>query len=169
MATNRTREPLRGALIAILAAAIGAGGTLIGNQLASVNARTQQRAEFSHDDSMRRQESQQGSYIKFTAAAKHAETDVIIVLQHDFQTGQSTSEKEFKEVFGDEAQLYAAWSDVQTVGSSKEAALATKVLETFDEILSLNNPSPKTVNSHLNIFESQLTSFVDASRDELNR
>jgi hypothetical protein len=167
VATNRTREPLRGAIIAILAAAIGAGGTLIGNQLASVNARTQQRAEFSHDDSARRQESQQGSYTKFTAASKHSETDLIIVLQHDFQTGQPTSEKEFKEVFRDEALLYTAWSDVQTVGSIKAAALATEVLDTFDEILQLNNPSPKEVNSQLNVFESKLKSFVDASRTSL--
>ncbi len=33
MATNRAREPLRGAFIAILAAAIAAGGTLLGSQL----------------------------------------------------------------------------------------------------------------------------------------
>src|SRR6266446_6522502 len=152
LATNRTREPLRGALIAILAAAIGAGGTLIGNQLASVNARTQQSAQFTHDDSVRRHESRQGAYTKFTAAAKHAETDLIIVLTHDFQTQQATSPKEFKQVFGDEAKLYAAWSDVQTLGGSKEVALSTEVLDTFDHILQLNNPSQEELNSRLAVF-----------------
>ena len=82
MASNRTREPLRGAFIAILAAAIGAGGTLLGNQLASTNARQQVSAQLSHDDSVRQSELRRTAYAKFTAAATHYEIDLARCADH---------------------------------------------------------------------------------------
>ena len=68
MASTRTREPLRGAFIAILAAAIAALGTLAGNQLAASNARDQLSVQLSNDASVRQYEAVRDAYTNFISA-----------------------------------------------------------------------------------------------------
>jgi hypothetical protein len=76
MANNRAREPLRGAFIAILAAAIAAGGTLLGSQLANANARQQLSAQLSHEDRVRQYEVRRDAYENFFSTAGQYELDL---------------------------------------------------------------------------------------------
>src|SRR5918993_2722747 len=125
MASNRTREPLRGAFIAILAAAIGAGGTLLGNQLASSNAREQVAAQLSHDDSVRQSESRRDAYVNFISGVSEYEIDLqrVVLLSGD----KPPSKRELEELIGDVARLETLSSVVQVVGSAEAAGLAVGI------------------------------------------
>ena len=170
MASNRTREPLRGAFIAIVAASIGAGGTLLGNQLASSNARQQLSAQFSHDDSVRQSELRRAVYAKFIAAASQYELDLERVPAIAANKG-SLGEKEFRELTSDAGKLLTVSSEVQVVGSAKAASLAKAVRSDLDDILNLglsDRLSSEEMNSRANANERKLSLFVSAAHDELN-
>jgi hypothetical protein len=147
MATNRTREPLRGAFIAILAAAIGTLGTLAGNQLASANARDQLYAQLSHDDGVRQYESRRDAYTKFVSVASQARMDLIRVAVQDAEAHRSTTEAELKEVLGDNAQVSALCSNVQVIGSAKAATLALAIRGAFEDILESDDLSTEQIVS----------------------
>jgi hypothetical protein len=166
MAGSRMREPLRGAFIAILAAAIGAGGTLAGNAIASANARDQLAAQFAHDDSVRQYDLLRDAYEKFIAAASQYQDDLLRVELHA-ANGQDMSETELKEITGDDAQIQALWSNVRLVGSAKAAGLAKEVRFAIDHVLD-GNPSAGQMDSRLTNTVPMLQRFVDAARGELN-
>jgi hypothetical protein len=171
MASNRTREPLRGAFIAILAAAIGAGGTLLGNQLASANAGQQLSVQLSHDDSVRQSELRRAVYAKFIAAASQYELDLERVPAIAANKG-SLNEKEFRELTDDGGRLLSVSSEVQVVGSAKAASLAEAVRNDLDDILNLGlsgRLSPEEMNARANANERKLSLFVGAAHDELNK
>jgi hypothetical protein len=171
MASNRTREPLRGAFIAILAAAIGAAGTLLGNQLASTNARQQVSAQLSHDDGVRRSELQRAAYAKFTAAAIQFERDLARVTVIAESKG-SFGEKEFTKLIDDEGRLSTLSADVQVVGSAKAASLAEAVRKDLDDIFNLGlagRLSEEKTIARANANEDKLNLFISAAHDELNK
>jgi hypothetical protein len=170
MASNRTREPLRGAFIAILAAAIGAAGTLLGNQLASSNAREQVAVQLSHDDSVRQSESRQDAYANFIAGVSEYEIDLerVVLLSGD----KPPSKTDLKELIGDVARLETLSSVVQVVGSAKAAGLAVGIRKALDKILNsaLNGDlGPEEILSRANDIEPKLELFAKAARDELRR
>ena len=172
MASNRTREPLRGAFIAILAAAIGAGGTLIGNQLASSNARAQLSAQFSHDDSIRQHDSRQNAYAEFISAASQYELDLIRLGVTHADDQKPPSKTEFKEITGDAARLQTLSSEVRVVGSAKAASLAVVVRNALDDIINSalkGEVGPEELVSRANDIEPKIGVFVIAARDELNK
>jgi hypothetical protein len=171
MASNRTREPLRGAFIAILAAAIGAAGTLLGNQLASSNAREQVAAQLSHDDSVRHSELRRAAYAKFTAAAIQYERDLVRVTVIAGSKG-SLGEKEFTKLTDDDGRLSTVSADVQVVGSAKAASLAEAVRKDLNEIFNLGlsgRLSGDETIARANADEDKLNLFVRAAHDELNK
>jgi hypothetical protein len=170
MATNRAREPLRGAFIAILAAAIAAGGTLLGSQLASANARQQLSAQLSHDDRVRLYEVRREVYSRFISAASQYELDLARVAVLNAEKGLSV--KVFKELTGDGSRLLTVTAEVQVVGSAKAASLAKAVRNDLDDILNLglnNRLSPEDTLSRANRNEDKLNLFVGGAHDELNK
>jgi hypothetical protein len=172
MATNRAREPLRGAFIAILAAAIAAGGTLLGSQIASANARQQLSAQLSHDDRVRLYEVRRDVYSRFISAASQYELDLETGSLLAAETGSSLSEKDFRELTDDAARLVTVTSEVQVVGGAKAVSLAKAVRNDLNEILNLvvnDALSPEGTNSRANRNEDKLNLFVGGAHDELNK
>jgi hypothetical protein len=172
MATNRAREPLRGAFIAILAAAIAAGGTLLGSQLASANARQQLSAQLSHDDRVRLYEVRRDVYSRFISAASQYEGDLERVSYLALVTKGPVLDKDFRAVTDDSDRLLAVTSEVQVVGSAKAVSLAKAARNDLNDILNLalsNRLSPKDTNIRANRNEVKLNLFVGAARDELNK
>ncbi len=167
MASNRISGPLQGAFIAIFAAAIGAGGTLAGNAIASANAHDQLVAQFANDDRVRHHESLRDAYTKFISATSQAEMDVIRVVVHDTQVHRNTTGTEFKELFGDAAQLQFLSADVQVVGSRKAADLAFAVSGYFKDIIGTDH-STDELFSMASAMEPRLQRLVNVAQDELN-
>ena len=171
MATNRAREPLRGAFIAILAAAIAAGGTLLGSQLASANARQQLSAQLSYEDRVRQFEVRHDAYENFISAAGQYELDLERVPVLAAVKG-SLSVKDFRALTGDGGRLLAVTSEVQLVGTAKAASLAEAARKDLDDILNLglsDRLSPEDTQSRANANERKLNLFVAAAHDELNK
>ncbi len=78
MASDKARDQLRGAFIAIIAAVIAAAGTLVGGVLANANAREQLSAQFSHEDTVRQYESRRATYEHFIEATSRVRADLLI-------------------------------------------------------------------------------------------
>jgi len=168
MASNRIREPLRGAFIAILAAAIGAGGTLAGNAIASANAHDQLAAQFAHDDRARQVDLRRDAYENFITAASRYQFD-LVRLGILAANGQSNSNTELKVLTGDSAQILTLWSEVQLVGSAKAASLARAVRNDLDDItFSRPDLAPEQAVSKALKTKAKLQLFVNVARVELN-
>ena len=167
MAGNRTSEPLRGAFIAILAAAIGAGGTLLGNAIASANARDQLVAQFAHDNRVRQVDLRREVYEKFITAASQYQSDIVrlTVLAAGRQSNLKTI---LKVVTGDSAQMLTLLSEVQVVGSANAASLARAVRNDLDDIAFSDHLSPEQTVDRANKNKDKLQLFVNAVRTELN-
>jgi hypothetical protein len=144
MVSNRRWEPLWGALLAILAAAIGAGGTLAGNHLANVHARAQLAAQFAHDDSARQDDVRRKAYSGFVLAVSEYQKDLT---SGAAQLGDppNPSRAMISDIIADSAQVRTAWADVQVVGGSKTTRLATAVREALDAVLDLDPPTREKV------------------------
>ncbi len=168
MASNRMREPLRGAFIAILAAAIGAGGTLAGNAISSANARDQLAAQFAHDDSVRQVDLRRDAYENFITVASRYQSD-LVRLAVLAANGQSNSKTELKALTGDSAQILTLWSEVQVVGSAKAASLALAVRKDLDAItFSPSDVPPEQIVSKALKTKAKLQLLVNVARVELN-
>jgi hypothetical protein len=168
MASNRRWEPLWGALIAILAAAIGAGGTLAGNQLANVHARAQLAAQFAHDESTRQDDVRRKAYSRFISAVSEYQNDLTIEADH-LRDAPTPSKAVISEILTDSAQVRTAWAEVQVVGGTKTTRLATVVREALDAVLQLD-PLIRDKVFYIAQRDSQykLDAFLDAARKELN-
>jgi hypothetical protein len=162
MADNRRSEPLRGAFIAIVAAAIAAGATLAGNYLASVNARDQLRTLRVATLTPQRQQPQAGTAVReqvvvrrpLTAQIEHEDSVRRDDLRRDAYNGFIsaaskyeadlrrfsfiTTEREASSlgqtIATDVSQIESVWSEVQLFGSAKAAGLAGTVRDAFDQI-----------------------------------
>lgn len=151
MARARTSEPLRGAFIAIIAAAIGALGTLGGNALSNANAQNLLK----HDDQVRQDDLRLNAYSEFTSVA----TGYVIRLKTG-KTGRS-----------DIREIVAASGNVQLVGSRGAANQAYKIQQALTEItagalsrdLDLEEAKKRARETGL-----EITTFVDLARAELN-
>jgi hypothetical protein len=167
MADSRRREPLRGALIAIVAAAIAAGGTLAGNALASANARDQLTAQIEHEDSIRHDDLRRDAYTRFISVASKYEVDLR-------RFSLANTEKEVAStnqiVATDISEIEAVWSEVQLVGSAKAAGLAGAVRDALNKIA--NNAAGKDfqeIDLRAQRVEPKLHLFINAAREELNK
>jgi hypothetical protein len=166
MAGNRTHEPLRAAFIAILAAAIGAGGTLAGNAIASANAHDQLAAQFAHEDRVRQVDLRRDAYEKFISTASQYRIDILrlVTLQEAHQTDRKTV---LKVLSTDSAQILTVSAEIQVVGSAKAASLALAVRKDLDAITFSDLPPEQTIDRAVKT-QSRLQLFVDAARVELN-
>jgi hypothetical protein len=167
MASTRTREPLRGAFIAILAAAIAALGTLVGSQLAASNARDQLSVQLSHDDSVRQHEALRDAYTNFISATSQAKLDALRVLQVDIELQRNTTATELKELHADAAQLEALSADIQMIGSRKAAGLASTVTDAYDYLILIPNQSTEELHNSTQALTPKLDAFVSNARAEL--
>jgi hypothetical protein len=168
MASTRTREPLRGAFIAILAAAIAALGTLAGNQLAASNARDQLSVQLSYEDSVRQHDAVQDAYTNFIAATSQAKLDALRVLQVDIERQRNTTPAELKEIHADAAQLEALSADIQMIGSRKAASFASAVTKAYDDLVFIPNQSTAELHRGALAVQPKLDDFVSNAHAELN-
>jgi hypothetical protein len=74
--SDRGREPLRGAAIAIVAAAIAAGGTLAGNYMATLSANDQLTVQIAHEDHIRQYDLRRDTYRRFLQVASEYQEDL---------------------------------------------------------------------------------------------
>jgi hypothetical protein len=165
VADNRRREPLRGAFIAIIAAAIAAAGTLAGNALASANARDQLTAQIEHEDSVRQDDLRRDAYNRFVSVASKYQVDLE-------RFSIISTEKEAislnQLVATDLSQIESVWSEVQLVGSIKAASLAGSVRDALDQITrNSGNVEWADIASKAEQTESKLRLFINAAREEL--
>ncbi len=167
MAENRRREPLRGAFIAIVAAAIAAGGTLAGNALASANARDQLAAQIEHEDSVRHDDLRRDAYNRFISVASKYEVDL---RRFSLATTEKEASSTNQIIATDISEIESVWSEVQLVGSAKAAGLAGAVRDAFDQIT--NNAGRMTADEiglRAQRADPKLRLFINAAREELNK
>jgi hypothetical protein len=164
MADNRRREPLRGALIAIVAAAIAAGGTLAGNYLASVNARDQLAAQFEPEDEVRQDDLRRDVYQRFIAVASKYQID----LRHGASASAQEEAAINRDIINDITQIQTEWSEVQLVGTAKAAGLAKAVRESLDKLAINSDLTPEALDRRVQQTLPKLQLFVDTAREELN-
>jgi hypothetical protein len=167
MADNRRREPLRGAFIAIVAAAIAAVGTLAGNALASANARDQLTAQIEHEDSVRHDDLRRDAYNRFISVASKYEVDL-------HRTSLASTEKEASSLnqilATDISEIESVWSEVQLVGSAKAAGLAGAVRDDLDQITkNASSMNADEISLRAERAEPKLRLFINAAREELNK
>jgi hypothetical protein len=167
VADSRRREPLRGALIAIVAAVIAAGGTLAGNAVASANARDQLTAQIEHEDSIRQDDLRRDAYTRFISVASRYEIDLL-------RFSLANTEKEVSStnqiVATDYSEIQAAWSEVQLVGSTKAAGLAGAVRGALDQITNkASGMDLEEIGRRAQRVEPKLRLFINAAREELNK
>jgi hypothetical protein len=115
MVSRRMSEPLRGAFIAVVAAAIGTGGTLAGSAIATANASHNLTIQIRHEDQTRQADLRRVAYAKFVSVA----TRYIIDIQTDV-SDQSAARADLHDVV-------AAYSEIQLVGSPEAAQLAVEI------------------------------------------
>ena len=168
MASNRRWEPLWAALIAILAAAIGAGGTLAGNHLANVHARTQLAAQLTHDDRARQADVRRKAYSGFISAVSEYQNDLLREVDNLGDPPKPTA-AQINEITADSAQLLAVWAEIQLVSGAKVTVLATKVREALDAVFQLDPLTKEKIRFIAEKdSEDKLDSFLFAAREELN-
>jgi hypothetical protein len=165
--STKTPEPLRGAFIAILAAAIAALGTLAGNQLAASNARDQLSVQLSYDDRVRQHEALRDAYTNFISATSQAKLDALRVLQVDIELQRNTTATELKELHADAAQLEALWADILMIGSRKAAGFASAVTKAYDALVLTPNQSAEELHKGTLALQPKLDAFVSNARAEL--
>ena len=122
MVSRRMSEPLRGAFIAVVAAAIGTGGTLAGSAIATANASHNLTTQIRHEDQIRQADLRRVAYAKFVSVA----TRYIIDIQIDV-SDQSAARADLHDVI-------AAYSEIQLVGSQEAAQLAITIWQDLNEI-----------------------------------
>ena len=115
MVSRRMPDPLRGAFIAVVAAAIGTGGTLAGSAIATANASHNLTTQIRHEDQIRQADLRRDAYAKFVSVAIR----YIIDIQTNV-SDQSTARADLHDVV-------AAYSEIQLVGSPEAAQLAVKI------------------------------------------
>jgi hypothetical protein len=160
MARSRTSEPLRGAFIAIIAAAIGAGGSLAANAMANANAQRTLDRQIANEDRIRRDDLRRDAYQGFVSEA----TTFVIDLQAEPAVPKS------KSIFtADLNELIASESAVRLVGSPDAAQEATAIREDLNMLMN-NAPSMarEDVGEQAEQTFSSVQEFVDLGSKELH-
>jgi len=146
---DRNRRPLRGASIAILAAAIGSFGSLIGVVVASANAPADVRAQLDHEDQVRLFDLRRDAYQRFISVATQYVLDV--------QAGRVDESTTIR----DTHELLAASSEIHLVGSNDAALDAEDVTGALIEV--------RTAKEAERVLDNELTDFVDNRNNELSQ
>ncbi len=115
MVSRRMPELQRGAVIAVVAAAIGTGGTLAGSAIATANASHNLTIQIRHEDQTRQADLRRDAYAKFVSVA----TRYIIDIETDV-SDQRAAKTDIHDVV-------AAYSEIHFIGSSEAAQLAEKI------------------------------------------
>src|SRR6266508_3914175 len=119
MADVRPREAWKGAYIAIIAAAIGSFGSLIGVVVASSNARHNIERQLSDAHEVRQADLRREVYEGFASAAGKYLIDLEFTVTADVQAGRSTTESELRTIFDDFYGMDIALSNVRLVGTEE--------------------------------------------------
>ena len=161
MVSERMPEPLRGAFIAIVAAAIGTGGTLAGNAIATANASQNLTTQIGHEDQTRQADLRREAYAEFVSVA----TRYIIDIQ--------TNVNKQSAVRADVHDIIAAYSAIRFVGSPEAARLAEQIWLDLNGITNdfySGHENPGGANDRAeSVFEMVLKRFVPAGRMDLSR
>jgi len=158
MVSERTPEPLRGAFIAIVAAAIGTGGTLAGNAIATGNASHNLTTQIRHEDQTRQADLRREAYAEFVSVA----TRYIIDIQTNV-TNQSA-------VRADLHDIIAASSAIRFVGSPEAARLAEKIWHDLSDITNAfynDHDAHRAYDGAASVADMVLSRFVPAGRKDL--
>jgi hypothetical protein len=167
MADSRRREPLRGAIVAIVAAAIAAAGALAGSALAAANARDQLTAQIEHEDSIRHEDLRRGAYNRFISVASKYQTDF---LRFSLVSTEKEISSTNQTIATDISAIESAWSEVQLVGSTKAADLAGEVRDALNKIAySAEGMSLTELGLRAQRTDPYLRRFINAAREELNK
>jgi hypothetical protein len=163
MARNGTSEPLRGALIAVVAAAIGAGGTLVGNSLAAENAREQLAVQLVHDDRVREHDARRDAYQRFIFVASDYELDLVRLIAKGAEDTEAIDS-----LIPKLTQLQTALGEVQLAAGRGEATGLAKAV--FDELdMATGEGGSPSVEEVTSTVGPLLGDFIEAARAELNR
>jgi len=154
-------EPLRGAFIAIVAAAIGTGGTLAGNAIATANASHNLTTQIGHEDQTRQADLRRAAYAEFVSVA----TRYIIDIQ--------TNVKNQSAARADVHDIIAAYSAIRFVGSPEAARLAEKIWHDLNGITNdfhNGDEDERGANDRAQtVANTVLNRFVPAGRKDLSR
>jgi hypothetical protein len=161
MVGRRMPEALRGAFIAVVAAAIGTGGTLAGSAIATANASHNLTIQIRHEDQTRQADLRRVAYANFVSVA----TRYIIDIQIDV-SDPSTARADLHDVI-------AASSEIQLVGSLEAAQLATKIGQDLNGITN-DFHDGKVDQAGANgrataAFQMTFDRFVPVARTDVNR
>ncbi len=161
MVSERMPEPLRGAFIAIVAAAIGTGGTLAGNAIATANASHNLTTQIGHEDQTRQADLRRAAYAEFVSVA----TRYIIDIQ--------TNVKNQSAARADVHDIIAAYSAIRFVGSPEAARLAEKIWHDLNGITNdfhNGDEDERGANDRAQtVANTVLNRFVPAGRKDLSR
>jgi hypothetical protein len=161
MVSRRMPGPLRGAFIAVVAAAIGTGGTLAGSAIATANASHNLTTQIRHEDQTRQADLRRDAYAKFVSVA----TRYIIDIQIDASDRSA--------LHTDLHDIIAAYSEIQFVGSREAAQLAGKIWQDLNDITNDFNDSKVNQDgaNHRASAAARVTidRFVPVGRKDVNR
>jgi hypothetical protein len=122
-------DRLSNASIAIIAAALGALGTLGGTYLANSNTEHITSIQARHDESVRQSDLARGAYIAFINAYEQYRDDVLTVRDEMEQGGASDST--IVKSNANLVRLYSALDQMKIVGHKRPLALAQRTADTI--------------------------------------
>jgi hypothetical protein len=170
---GRTREWARGPLIAIVAAAIGSLGSLIGVVVANSNATHGLQTQLSHEDRVRKEDLRREAYERFVTSANTYLIDLERIVTADALADRNPTEAELKTIFDDHNHTQVALSATQFVGSEKAHKSGKVVLDKLDGLLnalsngSLSVDDQKGMDTAEKSILDAMDAFVTLGRDEL--
>ena len=167
MAREGTSDSVKGAAIAIIAAAIGALGSLGGSYLANDNARQQLSLQIAHETAVRQVDLRRDAYKRFIVVANEYQSDLQDILP-------AIKEKRFpklaREIDNDSVRIHTAYSEIQLVGSEEAARQAQPVLLGLDKAgRPPGRASEGSLRSEVEATNVVLQRFIDTVREEMNR
>jgi hypothetical protein len=164
---DRPREPLRGAAIAIVAAAIAAGGTLAGSYTATLSARDQLTAQIAHEDSIRQYDLRRDTYKRFILVAHEYQEDLG---NFAMSTDKKRASELEKDLSNDVSRIETVVSEIELVGGTETGKLAGAIRNALnDAVFATGTESPAKIKSRVDGTFPMLDSFIEAAREELNK
>jgi hypothetical protein len=165
--SDRAREPLRGAGIAIVAAAIAAGGTLAGNYMATLSAHDQLTAQIAHEDNVRQYDLRRDTYRRFLQVANEYQEDLG---NFAIAADEKTASKLEKDLANDVSRVQTAVSEIELIGSTEAGKLAVAVRDALnDAVFATGTEDSDKIKSRVDKTFPMVDSFIAVAREELNR
>ena len=167
MASERAQDSLRGAVIAIVAAAIGALGSLGGTYLANDNARSQLASQLAHEDMVREANVRRDVYKRFIVAVHEFESDLGDV---SLATEQKRFPKLAKELAQDSVRVNTVSTELLLVGSARASELAIRITDKLNRTsASVPRLSQSEINHLKEDAHGDLNKFLDVVLDETKK